>query len=66
MGILPMRPTGILPVGNPLVCRAKMALQLTGKMPVLRCTSVLIHGLCGSAYGGPIQSLFHTHPVDGG
>jgi len=36
MGILPMRPTGILPVGDPAKSRARMALLLTGRMPVLR------------------------------
>ena len=36
MGILPMRPTGILPVGEATESRAKMALRLTGKMPVPR------------------------------
>jgi len=35
MGILPMRATGILPVANS-GCRAKMALRLTGRMPVPR------------------------------
>ena len=35
MGILPMRTTGILPVVLSGDCRAKMALLLTGKMPVL-------------------------------
>jgi hypothetical protein len=35
MGILPMRTTGILPVVISGDCRAKMALLLTGKMPVL-------------------------------
>jgi len=35
MGILPMSSTGILPVGT-AVCRAKMALPRTGRMPVPR------------------------------
>jgi hypothetical protein len=38
-GILPVSSTGILPVQSgetPLGRRAKMALRLTGKMPVLR------------------------------
>ena len=35
MAILAMRSTGILPVENGL-CRAKMALPLTGEMPMPR------------------------------
>jgi len=35
MGVPPMRATGILPVANSGY-RAKMALRLTGKMPVPR------------------------------
>ena len=50
MGILPMSTTGILPVVFPDNCRAKRALRLTGRMPVLRWMPVLIHVLSRKVY----------------
>ena len=44
MGILPMSTTGILPVVFSGDCRAKMALLLTGKMPVLRPVRIVPRG----------------------
>jgi len=60
MGILPMSTTGILPVGFPVHGRARMALRLTGRMPVLRLE--LVAGLIVVVYPPPAGKGNFFHP----
>ena len=76
MGILPMSPTGILPVlytattttgETPVGRRAKMALRLMGKMPMLLCPAASTAALgCAMRQLGPLPGTITTQCRDSG